>query len=312
MFSIYFPIAEMPLNVLILLLMGGGVGFLSGLFGVGGGFLLTPLLIFYGVPPTVAVSTQAPQIVASSLSGMLAYWQRRAVDWVMGAVMAAGGLAGSFVGVQIFAWLRAVGQIDLVISLAFVILLGSIGSLMAREAVTTILRQRRNEAPPRRKLHQHFWAHSWPLKIRFRASRLYISAIPPFLIGFFIGILVAIMGVGGGFILVPAMIFLLGMPTTVAVGTSLFQIIFVTASVTLLHATQNFTVDAMLALILALGGVVGAQMGARAALGLKSEQIRGLFALLVLAVALKVAWDLTAPPEDLYSVTRPFTLFGEE
>lgn len=305
MFSVYFPIAELPLNVLILLLMGGGVGFLSGLFGVGGGFLLTPLLIFYGVPPAVAVSTQAPQIVASSMSGMLAYWRRGGVDWQMGAVMAAGGLVGSVFGVEVFAWLRAVGQIDLVIGLAFVILLGGIGLLMGRESLITFLRNKNGQAQVRRKLHKHWWVHDWPFKMRFRASRLYISVIPPVLIGFVIGVLVAIMGIGGGFILVPAMIFLLGMPTVMAVGTSLFQIIIVTGAVTLLHATANYTVDAMLALILALGGVVGAQWGARAALGLKAEHVRGLFAGLVLAVAAKVAYDLAASPDDIYSVTRP-------
>ena len=299
--QIYLPIAEMSANIFLLLGMGGGVGFLSGIFGVGGGFLMTPLLIFIGVPPAVAVGTEANQIVAASVSGVLAHWRRGNVDFKMGIVLLAGGIAGSSIGVWLFSVLRGLGQIELVISLCYVVFLGIIGALMAVESARAMLPVRRG-GRSRRKLHQHYWVHGLPLKMRFRRSKLYISALLPLGIGFVVGMLAAIMGVGGGFIVVPAMIYLLGMPTSVVVGTSLFQIIFVTANVTFLQAVNNFTVDVVLALLLLTGGVIGAQFGTRVGSRLRGEQLRGLLALIVLAVCGKMLFDLVGTPADPFSV----------
>jgi uncharacterized membrane protein YfcA len=298
---IYLPIAEVSMHIGIIIGLGGGVGFLSGLFGVGGGFLMTPLLIFFGIPPAVAVSTEANQIVASSVSGVLAHMRRGNVDFKMGAILMIGGVIGSTLGVALFSFLRDIGQIDLVIQLSYVVFLGIIGALMLTESLRTIIRSHKPGAV-RGKLHQHNWFHGLPLKMRFRRSKLYISAILPLGIGAFVGILAAIMGVGGGFIMVPAMIYLLGMPTSVVVGTSLFQIIFVTANVTLLQSIQTQTVDFLLAGLLLFGAVVGAQFGSRAGALLRGEQLRGLLALLVLAVCLKIGYDLVVRPEDLLSV----------
>ena len=300
--QIYLPIAEMSVNVFVLLGLGGLVGVLSGVFGVGGGFLATPLLIFLGIPPPVAVASAANQIVASSVSGVLAHWRRGNVDFKMGLVLLIGGIAGSVVGTWIFTVLKATGQIDLLISLSYVVFLGTIGMLMLIESVGATLR-RRKPGGRRRKLHQHHWVHGLPLKIRFRKSKLYISIIPPVAVGFVVGVLAAIMGVGGGFIMVPAMIYLLGMPTAVVVGTSLFQIIFVTAAVTVLHAVNTQTVDVMLALVLLAGGVVGAQIGSRMGTRLRGEHLRGLLAAMVLVICGKLAWDLAQFPDDLYSLT---------
>ncbi len=299
---IYLPLAEVSVDVFLLLLLGGGVGFLSGLFGVGGGFLMTPLLIFVGIPPAVAVGSEAAQIVAASVSGVLAHMRRGNVDFRMGGVLLAGGLVGSTLGVQIFKLLQGLGQIDLFVSLAFVAVLGTIGLLMLVESVRALRRRSggRRAAPVKR--HQHLWIHGLPLKMRFPRSMLYISAIAPFSIGLGVGILAALMGVGGGFIMVPAMIYLLGMPTSVVVGTSLFQIVFVTANVTFLQAWQNQTVDIVLALLLLVGGVVGAQFGVRAGAKLRGEQLRGLLALMVLGVAAKLLVDLVSTPDDLYSL----------
>lgn len=299
--QIYLPIAELSVNVLVLLGLGGAVGFLSGAFGVGGGFLMTPLLIFLGIPPAVAVGTAANQTMASSVSGALAHWRRGNVDFKMGMVLLVGGIVGSTLGVFLFRLLRELGQIELVISLSYVVFLGVIGSLMLAESIST-LRQRRLPTVRRGKLHQHNILHGLPFKMRFRRSKLYISALVPLLIGIFVGVMSAIMGVGGGFIMVPATIYLLGMPTAVVVGTSLFQIIFVTANVTFMQAWQNQTVDVVMALLLLVGGVVGAQYGTRVASRLRGEQLRSLLSLMVLAVALKLAFDLVAPPEDLYSL----------
>ena len=298
---IYLPIAEVSMHIGIIIGLGGGVGFLSGLFGVGGGFLMTPLLIFFGIPPAVAVSTEANQIVASSVSGVLAHMRRGNVDFKMGGILMAGGVMGSSLGVALFSFLQSIGQIDLVIQLSYVVFLGIIGSLMLTESVRTIIRSRKPGAV-RGKLHQHNWLHGLPLKMRFRRSKLYISAILPLALGAFVGILAAIMGVGGGFIMVPAMIYLLGMPTSVVVGTSLFQIIFVTANVTLLQSIQTQTVDFLLAGLLLFGAVIGAQFGSRAGALLRGEQIRGLLALMVLAVCIKIGYDLVVRPEDLLSV----------
>ncbi len=303
--QIYLPIAEMSVNIFLILGMGGAVGVLSGLFGVGGGFIMTPLLIFIGVPPAVAVGTEANQIVASSVSGVLAHWRRGNVDFRMGAVLTAGGFVGSSFGVALFSVLRGLGQIELVISLSYMVFLGAIGGLMFYESVNVILRKRRAGAgrPVRtaRGPGRHTWIHGLPFKMRFRKSKLYISALLPLGIGFVVGILAAIMGVGGGFVIVPAMIYLLGMPTQVVIGTSLFQIIFVTANTTFLQATVNQTVDVFLALLLLTGGVIGAQVGARLGSKLKGEQLRVLLALIVLGVCLRLAFDLVVTPAEPFS-----------
>ena len=299
--QVYLPIAEISADVFVLLGMGAGVGFLSGLLGVSGGFLMTPLLIFIGISPAVAVASEANQVVASSVSGALAHWRRGNVDFRMGAVLLIGGFVGSSFGVLLYTLLRRVGQLDLVIALCYVVFLGIIGGLMLAESSRAILRRRR-QGLPAHKLHQHTWLHGLPLKMRFRKSKLYISALLPLAVGFLVGILSAIMGVGGGFILVPAMIYLLGMPTAVVIGTSLFQIVFVTANVTFLQAVQNQTVDALLALILLTGAVVGAQFGSRLTGKIPGEQLRALLAVVVLAVGIKLVFDLVTPPDDLYSL----------
>lgn len=297
--QIYLPIAEVSVNAFLLLGLGGIVGILSGMFGVGGGFLMTPLLFFIGIPPAVAVATEANQIVASSFSGVLAHVRRRTVDFRMGTVLMIGGLIGAALGVQIFNALKAVGQVDLLVRLSYVVFLGIIGSLMFVESLNAIRRVKAGVVPKRKK---HNWVHALPFKMKFRASGLYISVIPPALVGVGVGILAAIMGVGGGFVMVPAMIYLLGMPTKVVIGTSLFQIIFVTAFTTLLHATTNFTVDIVLAVLLLVGGVIGAQIGAQLGTRLKAEQLRILLALLVLAVCGKLALDLLLQPGELFSL----------
>ncbi len=298
---VYLPIAELSINVLILFGLGFGVGLLSGVFGVGGGFLLTPLLIFIGVPPAVAVGTAANQIVASSVSGMMAQWRRGNVDVKMGLVLIAGGLVGSWIGVWLFGRLQSLGQIDLVIRLAYVAFLGLVGGVMGVESARAILRRQRGK--PSRKLHEHSWFHGLPFKMRFRRSRLYISALLPLGLGLLVGILASILGAGGGFFTLPAMIYLLGMPTSVVVGTSLFQITFVAASVTFLQALTNQSVDIVLALILLVGGVIGAQIGSRWATRLPGEHLRALLASVVLAVALRLAYDLVATPPELFAVT---------
>ncbi|KUO53885.1 MAG: permease [Alphaproteobacteria bacterium BRH_c36] len=301
--NLYLPIAEMPVNVLIFLGMGGAVGFLSGMFGVGGGFLMTPLLIFSGIPPAVAIGTEAAQIVASSVSGAVAQYQRRNVDIKMGIVLLTGGIMGSILGVQIVKELRQLGQFELFVSLAYVIFLGIIGSLMMIESLNTMRKARSGAAVSARRPGQHSWIHGLPLKMRFHRSKLYISAIPVIVLGAIVGFLGAIMGVGGGFIIVPAMIYLLRVPTNVVVGTSLFQILFVTAATTILHSVQNHTVDIVLAMILMIGGVIGAQFGAVAGEKLKGEQLRFLLAGLVLLVCLRVAWNLVVMPSELYSIS---------
>lgn len=301
--QIYLPIAETSVNIFLLLGLGGLVGFLSGMFGVGGGFLMTPLLIFVGIPPTVAVASEANQILASSISGGMAHFQKRGVDIRMGCVLLAGGLLGSAVGVQLYAVMREIGQIDLMISLCYVVFLGVIGLLMMIESIRAIHARQIGRPIPARRPGQHNWIHGLPFKMRFKVSHLYTSIIPPILIGFFVGILAAIMGVGGGFIMVPAMIYLLRMPTNVVIGTSLFQIIFVSAAVTIMHAVKNQTVDVVLATILIIGGVVGAQIGARLGQKLRGEQLRAFLALIVLGVGLKMLSDLLFMPAEIYSLS---------
>ncbi len=299
--QLYLPIAEVSVNAFLILGLGGIVGFLSGMFGVGGGFLITPLLFFIGVPPAVAVATGANQVVASSVSGVLAQLRRKGVDFQMGTVLLIGGVFGSAVGVWVFNLMTRLGQVDLFVQLSYVLFLGLIGAMMLQESLRSLLRTRKANAPIRRS-HVHSWVHGLPMKMRFRASGLYISVIPPVIVGALVGFLAAIMGVGGGFIMVPAMIYFLGMPTKVVVGTSLFQIIFVTAFTTVMHAVTSQTVDMMLALLLILGGVVGAQIGTRVGTRLKAEQLRILLSLLVLSVSIKIAIGLLIEPDELYSL----------
>jgi uncharacterized protein len=303
MLQVYLPIAEMSVNLLVMLGLGAAVGFLSGMFGVGGGFLLTPFLIFSGISAPIAVATGANQIVATSVSGALAQWRRNNIDFRMGTVLIAGGVAGAFIGVLLLKVLREAGQAGLIISLTYVALLGTIGTLMLAESIRAIRRARAGRPPSGRRPGQHNWVHGLPLKMRFPRSRLYISAIPPLVIGWVVGLLTAFLGVGGGFIMVPAMIYLLRMPTNIVIGTSTFQIIFVTAVVTILHASINNSLDVVLALMLAAGGVMGGQFGVRAGQKLRGEQLRALLALLVLGVAVRLFLDLVLKPEDLYTVT---------
>ena len=299
--QLYLPIAEVSVNAFMLLGLGGLVGLLSGMFGVGGGFLITPLLMFIGVPPGVAVATGANQVVASSVSGVLAHLKRRTVDFRMGLVLLAGGMAGSGAGIWVFGVLRRMGQVELLVQLSYVVFLGLIGAMMLQESLRAMHRAANPAAAPRR-AHQHFLVHRLPLKMKFRVSGLYISIIPPLAVGAAVGFLAAIMGVGGGFIMVPAMIYLLGMPTKVVVGTSLFQIIFVTAFTTLMHAVTAYSVDIILAVMLILGGVIGAQVGTQIGLKLRAERLRLLLALLVLSVAVKIGLDLVLTPGELYSL----------
>ena len=291
--------------MLVLLAIGGAVGFLSGMFGVGGGFLITPLLIFYNIPPAVAVATGANQVIASSFSGALAHFNRRTIDFKLGGVLMAGGVAGSLVGVQVFAMLRAMGQLDLFVSVLYVVFLGTVGGLMLWESLGALRKAKAGIAPSLKKPGQHNWIHRLPLKMQFRASKLFVSVIPVLALGAFIGFLASIMGVGGGFIMVPAMIYLLKVPTNVVIGTSLFQIIFVAAFTTVAQAVMNESVDVVLAFLLMLGGVAGAQYGAKAGQKLRGEQLRALLAGLVLVVALRLAVDLFLAPVTPYSlVTR--------
>lgn len=301
--GIYLPIAEISVNVFVILAMGATVGFLSGMFGVGGGFLITPLLIFYNIPPAIAVATGANQVIASSFSGALSHMKRGTLDFKLGFVLLAGGIVGSTAGIYVFALLRRLGQLDLFISLLYVVMLGSVGGLMLYESVNA-LRAARSGAPPAlKKSGQHNWIHRLPFKVRFRASKLFVSVIPVVVLGAGIGFLSSIMGVGGGFIMVPALIYLLRVPTNVVIGTSLFQIIFTSAYTTLVHASTNYTVDIMLAFLLMVGGVAGAQYGAKAGQKLRGEQLRALLALLVLAVAVRLAIDLFVAPPDRYSLS---------
>jgi len=302
--QIYLPIAEVSVNVFLLLGLGGLVGILSGMFGVGGGFLMTPLLFFIGIPPAVAVATQANQIVASSVSGLLAHVRRKTVDFKMGIVLLIGGLFGAAMGVVLFNYVRSTGQVDLMVTLCYVVFLGIVGALMFVESLRAIHRSRKG-GPVVRKRRQRTWVQTMPFKMRFRTSGLYISVIPPAIVGLCVGILAAVMGVGGGFIMIPAMIYILGMPTKVVIGTSLFQIIFVTGFTTLLHATTNYTVDMALAVLLLIGGVFGAQFGTTIGLKLKAEQLRILLAMLVLLVCGKLALDLLLQPDELFSLSAP-------
>lgn len=302
--QVYLPIAEMSVDALGIVLLGGVGGLLAGLFGVGGGFLLTPLLIFIGIPPAIAVASSANQMIAASLSGFVSHWRRGNVDFRMGVLLLVGGLVGSTLGVSIFSSLARKGQIDLVIALSYVIFLGAIGSVMANESIRVIRRKNLGEPQPVSTLFQHWkWLDMLPLKMEFPRSELKISLTMPLVIGAFVGIMVSIMGIGGGFIMIPAMIYILGMPTSVVIGTSLFQVMVLSAYVTLLHAINTQTVDVVLAVLLLIGSVISAQYGTKLALKLPGEYLRGLLAALVLAVAIKLAADLFVTPSNLYSVT---------
>lgn len=300
--DLYLPVANLSVNALVIVLLGGGVGFLSGMFGVGGGFLTTPLLIFYGIPPTVAAASAATQVTGASVSGALAHLERDGVDRRMGSVLIAGGLVGSLIGAGLFELLTAWGQIDTVINILYVALLGSVGSLMAREALGTLRAQRAGLPAPARKRRHHPMVANLPLRWRFYRSGLYISPLAPLLLGMAVGVLTMLLGVGGGFIMVPAMIYLLGMGTQVVVGTSLFQILFVTMATTMVHALTTGAVDIVLAGLLLLGSVTGAQVGARFAQSVKPEYLRMALAAIVLLVALRMGVDLFIRPDEIYTV----------
>jgi uncharacterized membrane protein YfcA len=300
--QIYLPIAEMSVNWLVIIGLGALVGFLSGMFGVGGGFLTTPLLVFYGIPPAVAVASAANQITGASVSGALAHWRRGGVDLKMGSCLIAGSLFGTLLGSFLFRYLQSIGQLDLTINLFYIIFLGGVGLLMLKESITALWRKHHGRLTiSLRRRHEGLF-YKLPFRQRFHKSKLYISPLAPAMLGFFVGILTAIMGVGGGFLLVPAMIYLLGMPTTVVIGTSLFQIMFATAATTILHSLQTQTVDLVLAVLLLVGGVVGAQFGARAAQKLPAEQLRLGLAVLVLLVAVRLGFLITLPPSELFSI----------
>lgn len=301
--DLYLPIANLSVNALVIVLLGGGVGLLSGMFGVGGGFLTTPLLIFYGIPPTVAAASAASQVTGASVSGAMAYFRRGGVDTQMGTVLVAGGILGSVAGAGVFRLLQASGQIDTVIAILYVVLLGSIGALMLREALGAIGAVRAGRPPKPRKRRHHPLVATLPLRYRFYASGLYISPLAPLLLGFVVGMLTVLLGVGGGFILVPAMLFLLGMSTQVVVGTSLFQIVFVTAAATLVHALTTKAVDVVLAGLLLLGSVAGAQVGARFAQKMKPEYLRLALAIMVLLVAVRMLLGLAWRPDEIYTIS---------
>jgi uncharacterized membrane protein YfcA len=302
--TLYLPIAELSVNWLVIVGLGGLVGFLSGMFGVGGGFLTTPLLIFYGIPPAVAVASSATQITGSSVSGALAYWRRGGVDFKMGGVLVAGGFTGAGLGSLLFSWLQQLGQIDVTINLVYVLLLGVVGGLMLKESVGSLRRAARGTTPMRLHRHNPFIA-ALPWKTRFYRSGLYVSPVAPFVLGAIVGLLTVSLGIGGGFIMVPAMIYLLGMSTNTVLGTSLFQIIFVTAATTLLHSTESHTVDIVLAGLLLIGGVIGAQFGVRAAQKVSPVRLRVGLALILLGVAGRLAVGLALRPAELFSVFGP-------
>ena len=300
---IYLPIAEISVNVLVIFGMGAAVGFLSGLFGVGGGFLLTPLLIFSGIPPVVSVATVAPQIVASSTSAAISYWRRQLIDLKLATVLMLSGIVGTGIGVVVFNALRAGGQLDLIVALSYVTMLGTVGGLMLTESIRAIINARRGRPAPLRRPGQHYWIHGLPFKMRFKKSRLYVSVIPVVVLGMFIGFLGTLLGIGGGFLIVPALIYLLRVPANVVVGTSLIQIVGTMSVATVLHASSSQSVDAILALILMVGGVIGAQFGARIGQNIRGDQLRALLALLIIAIAARFLTGLVTTPEEAFSIS---------
>ncbi|WP_315726480.1 MULTISPECIES: sulfite exporter TauE/SafE family protein [unclassified Bradyrhizobium] len=300
--QIYLPIADIPVNIFLLLAMGAAVGFVSGMFGIGGGFLMTPLLIFVGITPAVAVASVSSHIAASSFSGALSYWRRRAIDPSLALVLMIGGTLGTALGVATFTLLRSLGQLDLMIALSYVILLTSVGGVMFWEGLRAIMRARQGSPPTVRRPGSHVWIHGLPLKMRFKRSKIYVSVIPVIGIGILIGFLGAVMGIGGGFILVPLLIYLLRVPTSTVIGTSMVLTLATMMIATMLHAMSNHLVDAVLALILMVGGVTGAQFGARAGQMIRGEQLRLLLGLLILAVGIRFAIELVIRPEDLFTI----------
>jgi uncharacterized protein len=302
--QIYLPIAELPVNVLLIFVMGLAVGFISGMFGIGGGFLMTPLLIFVGIAPAVAVASVTSHIAASSFTGAITYWRRRALDPALALMLLIGGILGTSAGVWLFSLLRAIGQLDLTIGLSYLVLLGTVGSLMVAESVRAIIRARQGKPAEIRRGGSHTWIHGLPFKLRFKQSKIYVSTIPVWGIGFFIGFIGAVMGIGGGFLLVPMLIYLLRVPTSIVIGTSMMLTLVTMALATIMHAATNHLVDVVLALILMVGGVTGAQFGARAGQKIRSEQLRLLLGLLVLAVGLRFAFGLVVPPDELFTL-RP-------
>ncbi|WP_055048032.1 sulfite exporter TauE/SafE family protein [Devosia sp. A16] len=299
--QVYLPIAELSMNLFFLVGIGGAVGFLSGLFGVGGGFLLTPLLIFSGVPSSVAVASVTGQVVAASTSGALSYYRRGQIDLHMALYLVLSGVLGAFGGVATFQVLRAAGQLDLVISLGFLILLGFVGTLMLIEAGRAIMKRRAGIVVREKLPNQHNWFHGLPWRVRFKKSRLYISVIPVLTLGVAIGFVGSLLGIGGGFILVPALVYILRMPGNMVIGTSLLQVVAMMAATTILHAVSSQSVDILLAFCLMVGGTVGAQFGASAGKYLRGEQLRALLAILVLAVAIRFGLSLVLTPGDVYS-----------
>lgn len=302
--TIYLPIAELPVAIFSIFAMGIAVGFISGMFGVGGGFLMTPLLIFTGIPPAVAVASVSPYMAASSFSGALSYLRKGMVDLPLAGILLAGGGVGTVCGVALFTWLDTIGQVDLIIRLSYTVLLGSIGFMMLAESVRAIIRTRHGGKAQVRRPGTHSWVMRLPLKMRFRRARIYVSTIPVVALGWMIGLLGAVLGVGGGFILVPALIYLLRVPTTTAVGTSSVLTVATMAAATVLHAASNGTVDAVLAFVLMIGGTMGAQFGARTGQTIRPDYLRLLLALLVLSVGLRVAFDLVRTPADRFVVTH--------
>jgi uncharacterized membrane protein YfcA len=300
--QIFLPIADIPVNVFLVLAMGLAVGFISGMFGIGGGFLMTPLLIFIGVQPAVAVASVTTHVAASSFSGAIAHWRRNALDVTLALTLLAGAVVGTGGGVALFTWLRALDQLDLVIGLSYVILLGIVGVLLVAESARAIVRSYQGKPVERRRPGSHAWFHGLPLKLRFKRSKVYVSAIPVLAIGFIIGFLGAVMGIGGGFLLVPMLIYLLRVPTATVIGTSMVLTFLTMVTATVLHAATDHLVDAVLALILMAGGVVGAQFGAHAGQRIRGEWLRLLLGLLVFAVGLRFAGQLVLRPDDLYSI----------
>jgi hypothetical protein len=300
--QIYLPIAELSMNLFFLVGIGGAVGFLSGLFGVGGGFLLTPLLIFSGVPAPVAVASVTGQVVAASTSGALSYYRRGGIDLHLAMYLVLSGVLGAFGGVATFSALNVAGHLDLVISVGFLVLLGFVGTLMLVEAIRAMLKRRAGVVVREKLPNQHNWIHGLPMRIRFKRSRLYISVLPVIGIGLCIGFVGSLLGIGGGFILVPALVYLLRVPGNVVIGTSLLQVVAMMAVTLVLHAVTNQSVDILLAFCLMVGGTVGAQFGASAGKYLRGEQLRAMLAVLVLAVAIRFGLTLVLPPADLYSM----------
>jgi hypothetical protein len=300
--QIYLPIADLPVNIFLVLGMGLAVGFISGMFGIGGGFLMTPLLIFIGISPAVAVASVASHIAASSFTGAINYWRKRAIDLALGMMLLSAGILGTAVGVWLFTKLRELDQLDLMIGLSYVTLLTAVGGMMIYESVKAELRTRRGMPATLRRPGSHTWLHGLPLKMRFKRSKIYVSAIPVWAIGFIIGFIGAIMGIGGGFLLVPMLIYFLRVPTATVIGTSMMLTLITMASATVMHAATNHLVDAVLALILMVGGVIGAQFGSRTGQKMRGERLRLLLGLLVFAVGLRFAYQLIVVPDDFYSL----------